>query len=751
MSSTKTQSKNSNVSTAIESTRLDAFINPLWENDDKRYTVLCGGAGSGKTHALVQYFSYLFLTVENCEFAVTMKDNPSLKRAIYMGSPSIIRQLAEWGLPMGDWHNKTDQVLRNPIKGNTMYFLSLDDPEKIKSMNLNYIWMEEATRFNIADFRQFNTRLRGPNKNSINKMFLSFNPVSLYNWVYQWFIVNPSEQTRDKSIIHISTPFDNPYLPSEQIDEMMDMGRRDPNYFRVYIMGEPGVPSGLVYKNLKFQDEGEWPSEVWEQRPFYGLDFGFNDPMALVEVREYDKTYYVRERYYRTEQHIEDLIRWMNDNSIDRSSYIFCDSASPERIHKLTLAGYTALKANKDVFAGINAINASDIIISQDSENLRNEAMTYQWKPKGNGEDVLKDEPLKENDHACFAKGTMVMTINGEVPIEDIRIGDMVLTREGYRPVTDCAMTGIRDTYTYHFSNGTCIRCTPDHPFYVSGKGFMGIDAIRYDDYLCGLNTRHSRGRDIIDIRTRIFGRTGCISNVDRDICTESYGLTTTDPYRRGWRYIISTGIAETIESRTCDAYPFPNISLTTPVSTMRTTRNGYWNTSNPYVHSPRRGILQRKGVNHTDGSPSKHIRKGNRLKRPVLSVVLPMKHLTGKAPHGSVRTNANRPTEGKKARSMLNGCASSVARLLKSADTVIPNHAHVHVRRRCDGRYEKVYNLTVQDEHEYYANGILVSNCDALRYALHSTQMIGKSSMVARLGKESKETTKQGFIPKNL
>ncbi len=29
------------------------------------------------------------------------------------------------------------------------------------------------------------------------------------------------------------------------------------------------------------------------------------------------------------------------------------------------------------------------------------------------------------------------------------------------------------------------------------------------------------------------------------------------------------------------------------------------------------------------------------------------------------------------------------------------------------------VYNLTVDDQHEYFANGILVSNCDALRYGL--------------------------------
>lgn len=31
----------------------------------------------------------------------------------------------------------------------------------------------------------------------------------------------------------------------------------------------------------------------------------------------------------------------------------------------------------------------------------------------------------------------------------------------------------------------------------------------------------------------------------------------------------------------------------------------------------------------------------------------------------------------------------------------------------------ETVYNLTVDGEHEYFANGVLVSNCDALRYSV--------------------------------
>ena len=33
----------------------------------------------------------------------------------------------------------------------------------------------------------------------------------------------------------------------------------------------------------------------------------------------------------------------------------------------------------------------------------------------------------------------------------------------------------------------------------------------------------------------------------------------------------------------------------------------------------------------------------------------------------------------------------------------------------------EDVYNITVEKDHNYYANGILVKNCDAIRYGLDS------------------------------
>ena len=47
-------------------------------------------------------------------------------------------------------------------------------------------------------------------------------------------------------------------------------------------------------------------------------------------------------------------------------------------------------------------------------------------------------------------------------------------------------------------------------------------------------------------------------------------------------------------------------------------------------------------------------------------------------------------------------------------------------------GKAKRVYDLTVEDNHEFFCNGILVSNCiDSLRYALEATRRAVKRVVV--------------------
>lgn len=72
----------------------------------------------------------------------------------------------------------------------------------------------------------------------------------------------------------------------------------------------------------------------------------------------------------------------------------------------------------------------------------------------------------------CFPEGSLVTTIDGQKPIEQVAVGDIVLThRNRWRKVT---ATGHKTSGTIIVKGqGSCgIECTPDHPFYSCAKAY---------------------------------------------------------------------------------------------------------------------------------------------------------------------------------------------------------------------------------------------------------------------------------------
>jgi len=91
----------------------------------------------------------------------------------------------------------------------------------------------------------------------------------------------------------------------------------------------------------------------------------------------------------------------------------------------------------------------------------------------------------------CFAAGTLVATIAGLKPIEEIRVGDLVLSRDvltgvtEYKPVTTTFVTEDRELLdlTFRLPNGSSevITSTPGHPFFVEGKGWVQAAELEID------------------------------------------------------------------------------------------------------------------------------------------------------------------------------------------------------------------------------------------------------------------------------
>lgn len=374
------------------------------------------------SHAICQYLCYLFLTYDDVIIAVIRESMPILKKTVYMGDPSIVRTLRDWNVPVDDWWNKTDTTITNPHNKSEIRFIGLDSSEKIKSQNWNYCWLEEATELTLEKWSQCNTRMRRPNKHGPDRMIISYNPINIYNWVIQQFVVNPSPYIKENTFVHFSNFLDNPFLPKEAIISMMDTAEKDENYYWTYVIGKPGIPVGQIYTNFKFSPRdglyeedpngGEpieiippWDKELENIEPYYGIDFGYVDPMVVTEFKEYKDTIYVRCRYYETNRTTRDLIEFLREIGVTANHMLYCDSAEQDRIHELAQAGFCPNNATKDIHAGIMYMKGKNVVVDSTGklgECARNEIQGYMWDKDKDDPRILLDKPAKDQqDHFC--------------------------------------------------------------------------------------------------------------------------------------------------------------------------------------------------------------------------------------------------------------------------------------------------------------------------------------------------------------
>ena len=84
----------------------------------------------------------------------------------------------------------------------------------------------------------------------------------------------------------------------------------------------------------------------------------------------------------------------------------------------------------------------------------------------------------------CFAKGTMIATPDGEMPIEELKKGDKILsfntTTNSVETATVLELAGRKHSlYELDFGN-IKIKTTDDHPFYFDGKYYSIVENEKY-------------------------------------------------------------------------------------------------------------------------------------------------------------------------------------------------------------------------------------------------------------------------------
>jgi phage terminase large subunit len=303
---------------------------------------------------------------------------PSIKGSVLRDFVDILLKL---GIYDENNHNKTEQVYT--MNGNTIEFVSADQPQKIRGRARTYLFCNEANELSYEAWMQLIMRTE-------NKIILDYNPSDVASWIYDNVI------PRDDADFHITTFRDNPFLPQELIDELNRLKDADPNYWQIYGLGERGLSQDLIYTHFKTTEEIPEEGEI-----VYGLDFGFNNPSSLVKVVFNDGIANVKEMLYETRLTTNDLVEKIKGLGLTSYDEIYCDAAEPKTIEELVRSGFNAKPANKDVTEGIRTIKGTPLVIQQDSVNLLKEIRGYRWKTDRNG--LKLDQPVKFNDHAIDA------------------------------------------------------------------------------------------------------------------------------------------------------------------------------------------------------------------------------------------------------------------------------------------------------------------------------------------------------------
>lgn len=364
-----------------------------------------GGTSSGKTFTINQVLSVIAIEDPGCIITVAGQDIPNLKKGairdmqrIIAASPTLQSHLRPQA--NGAFYNKSDRIIEY-LNGTIIEFNSYSDEQDAKSGKRDYLFLNEANGVTHAIYNQLAIRTYKLTANDYNpkcRIYLDYNPTSKF-WVHDKLIGQPDVT------LFISDHRHNPFLPQEIHDEIEAID--DKEFFKVYARGLTGQIKGLIYPNYKICDG--IPSYV---KTTYGLDFGFNHKMALIETGKEENRLYWNELIYESGMTIGALIDRMNELGISKTKPIYCDHANPDKIYDLQLAGFNAIAANKDVKNGIDYVKRHQLYVTAWSKGIIAEFNQYKWKETRDGHTL--DEPVKFMDDAMDAGRYSAYTDRGQ-------------------------------------------------------------------------------------------------------------------------------------------------------------------------------------------------------------------------------------------------------------------------------------------------------------------------------------------------
>jgi phage terminase large subunit len=343
-----------------------------------RVTIHVGGTRSGKSYAICQWIIVQALQ-EKKTITIVRKTIPSLKRTNIKDFKDIMESLRIWN---DSEYNITDRIYTF-YNDSEIQFVSTDDPQKLRGLKSDILWIDEANEVDEESYFQLSIRTTGA-------IILSLNPtISPFHWIRRLSDVQ----------FYFTTYRDNPYLELSVKRAIEELKSTNPKAWKIYGLGEWTGNDRAIFTF----EQCDWIPEDTEFVAF-GMDFGFaQDPTSVASIWKRGNDIWIVEHLYEkglVTKEIADKLRTI----VKGREEIWADSAEPRLIEELYRKGFNikpVTKGRDSINFGIQILQNFKIHIPRSCTNLINEFYSYQWSMDKHQH--VTDRPEQGLDHLVDA------------------------------------------------------------------------------------------------------------------------------------------------------------------------------------------------------------------------------------------------------------------------------------------------------------------------------------------------------------
>lgn len=722
-----------------------------------KYIINTGSSRSSKTYSILQAH-YLFASEnQNMRISIWRETKQDTKNTVLADFKKAIVNFPNHETVV---FNKTESIYTFTNKS-TIEICGGDDENRVHGFQGDVAHFNEPYKISKETFDQIDMRTSG-------FILIDWNPKAGH-WI------DTLSKLENAIVIH-STFKDNPFCPTEQrlkilsyqpleFSDVVLKGLIQQNEARQYdveknplnfsrkqineltrcILNDSyGTSNRFNWQVYGLGEKSEKPNRIfsWKEisdsayneinTPIYiGNDWGKVDPWAIVECKYQDGALYLKELNYYSENEIrqnlkgqerlllskdgfeedsmdEGLVSWYFERlGISKKSTIVCDSNRPRKIAALRRLGYeNAMPASKpkgSIIDGIDLMENLKIYYTSSSKNIAYEQENYSRKVDRYG--TILEEPEDKDNH-CFIGSTLVQTINGPIPIKDIQVGEMVLTSNGYKKVLHKFNNGKKQVYKYsmQFDTKTVYLCSTETHNIKTEKAWVQIQNLKAGNVLF-------LHKNLTEKLTTYIKMKGILVKALNGF-TALFGNFTTDQYQKDMTFTTSTQIQPTIESKTLTWSLNRYICGILEKRGLKKILNGLKNFMQKELKAQKNGIDLKMAESGIQNIQKKDGLIGITTQRFVNNAEKNIK-LDIQENQDFATTTVNQNTEEIK----------DLITLKKRVKNAEDHTSQISTQKLqsvkvVDSWTEDVYDLMVEDTHEYFANGILVHNCiDSVRY----------------------------------